>query len=130
MEIGKHQDKVYTYGVFDLLHIGHIKSLKSAKQYGHLTVGVFSDRVAESFKRKPIIPEEQRIAMIKELKCVDEVILLDKLVPDVNEYDIVAKGEGAGYEDIDFPITKVLLPYTNGVSTSKIIKTIRDRKDI
>ena len=121
----KNEIKVYTYGVFDLLHIGHIKSLKLAKRYGRLTVGVFSDRVAESFKRKPIIPEDQRMAMIKELKCVDEVVLLDKLVPDVKEYNVIAKGEGAGYEKRKFPITKVLLPYHKDNSTTQIIEKIK-----
>lgn len=112
---------VITYGVFDLLHCGHIESLKKASKLGHLTVGVFSDKVAESFKRKPIIPEEQRLQLIKELKCVDDAFILHSKIPDVSKYDIVAKGPGANFENIDFP-NKVLLPYHDINSTTKIIK--------
>ena len=118
--------KVLSWGVFDLLHLGHIQSLKKAKKLGHLTVGVFSDKVAESFKRKPIIPEKQRLAMIKELRCVDRAFILKKLVPDVKGYDIVAKGPGAEFENTKFKIKKVLLPYHPINSTTKIIKKIID----
>lgn len=121
----KNDIKVYTYGVFDLLHIGHIKSLKLAKEYGNLTVGVFSDKVAEGFKRKPIIPEDQRMAIVKELRCVDNVVLLDKFVPDVDKYDLIVKGEGAMYEEIKFPIEKILLPYHDDNSTTRIIEKIK-----
>lgn len=117
--------KVLTYGVWDLIHIGHIQSLKEAKRLGHLTVGIFSDKVAESFKRKPIIPEDQRLAMVRQLKCVDKAFILKSLVPDIKGYDIVAKGPGAGFERLEFPIKKVLLKYHPIASTSKIIKKIK-----
>jgi len=119
--------KVLTYGVWDLLHCGHIRSLKKAKKLGHLTVGVFSDKVAREFKREPIIPEDQRLEMIKELRCVDEAFILEGLVPDTRRYDIVAKGPGAGFEDRRFPIKKVLLKYHPINSTTDIIKKINAR---
>jgi cytidyltransferase-like protein len=118
--------KVITYGVFDLLHVGHLASLQKCRELGHLTVGVFSDEVAESFKRKPIIPEEQRLEMILALRCVDDAFILKSITPDVSNYDIVAKGPGAGFEDKTFP-NKVLLEYHPITSTSKIIKIINDR---
>lgn len=120
---------VYTYGVFDLLHAGHIRSIKKAKSLGDkLIVGVFTDKVAESFKRKPIIPEEQRKEMLESLKDVDMVIYQCELSPETNikyiEADIVAKGPGAGFEDMDLP-NKVLLDYNDINSTTKIIEKIR-----
>jgi cytidyltransferase-like protein len=115
--------KVFTYGVFDLLHIGHLKSLQECKYLGdHLTVGVFTDKVAKSFKRLPIIPEHQRLEMIRGLKCVDSVFLLDIIIPDVTGFDIIAKGTGAGYENIIFPIKKILLDYHSDTSTTEIIE--------
>ena len=120
--------RVFTYGVFDLIHVGHTQSLQKARALGdHLTVGVLSDEVAESFKRKPIIPEEQRLEMVKALKDVDDAFILDTLVPDVSDYDTVAKGPGAKYEYLKFPeVENVLLPYHPEVSTTKIIEKIQD----
>ena len=119
--------RVFTYGVFDLIHVGHAQSLQKAKALGdHLTVGVFSDAVAESFKRKPIIPQDQRLKMVIQLEWVDEAFILESLVPDVSSYDVVAKGRGAGFEDMEFNIEKVLLPYHPEVSTTKIIEKIQN----
>ena len=53
--------KVYTSGVFDLFHVGHLSVFKKAKQFGdYLIVGVHSDQDVESYKRTPIISCEQR----------------------------------------------------------------------
>lgn len=69
---------IYTSGVFDLLHASHVRALKSAKAQGGkdaiLIVGVATDEDTQSYKRKPVIPYEQRIKMIKSLDFVDEVI--------------------------------------------------------
>ena len=63
----------YTTGVFDMFHIGHINILKRSKeQCDYLIVGVSTDEVVRSYKNKtPIIPFEERIAIVRELKCVD-----------------------------------------------------------
>lgn len=63
----------YTTGVFDMFHIGHLNILKRSKeQCDYLIVGVSTDEVVRSYKNKtPIIPFEERIAIVKELKCVD-----------------------------------------------------------
>ena len=65
----------YTTGVFDMFHIGHLNILKNAKeQCEYLIVGVSTDEVVQSYKHKnPIIPFKERIAIVSELKCVDEV---------------------------------------------------------
>ena len=66
---------VYTVGTFDLLHVGHIALLEYCKSLGDiLAVGVASDRVVNSYKPNvPVIPLEQRMEMLKALRCVDIV---------------------------------------------------------
>lgn len=66
----------YTTGVFDMFHIGHLNILKKAKeQCEYLIVGVSTDENVRSYKNKtPIIPFEERIAIVRELKCVDEAV--------------------------------------------------------
>lgn len=63
----------YTTGVFDMFHIGHLNILRRSKeQCDYLIVGVSTDEVVKSYKNKtPIIPFEERIAIVRELKCVD-----------------------------------------------------------
>ena len=66
----------YTTGVFDMFHIGHLNILKKAKeQCDYLIVGVSTDENVRNYKNKtPIIPFEERIAIVRELKCVDEAV--------------------------------------------------------
>ncbi len=66
----------YTTGVFDMFHIGHLNILKRAKEKcDYLIVGVSTDEVVESYKHhKPIIPYEQRAAIVGAIKYVDEVV--------------------------------------------------------
>ena len=121
---------IYTWGVFDLLHVGHIKLLEDAKALGdYLIVGVFTDEVAKSFKRKPIIPFKQRIKMLRALKIVNFVVPQKTLQPTIEKKDwIFAKGPGATWEKNYRQIGKkfgartVLLKYHKGASTTDIIK--------
>ena len=72
---------VYTVGTFDLLHVGHLALLEYCKSLGNvLAVGVASDRVVNSYKPNvPVIPLEQRMEMLKALRCVDIVRPYDEL---------------------------------------------------
>lgn len=72
---------VYTVGTFDLLHVGHIGLLEYCKSLGDtLAVGVASDQVVHSYKPNvPIIPLEQRMEMLRALRCVDIVHSYDQL---------------------------------------------------
>jgi len=89
---------VLASGTFDLLHLGHVKYLEAAKKTGgekaKLVVIVARDSVAERRKgRKPVMPEDQRRALVEALKVVDEAVLgyedlnigkvIEKIKPDV-----------------------------------------------
>jgi len=89
---------VLASGVFDLLHLGHVKFLEEAKKTGgrnaELIVIVARDRTVEKRKgKKPIMPENQRRALLESLKVVDEAILgyedfdmqkvIEKIKPDI-----------------------------------------------
>ena len=66
---------VYTSGTFDMLHANHIKMLEYARSLGDiLIVGVNTDELVESYKSTPIIPFEERIALVKAMKYPDIVI--------------------------------------------------------
>ena len=66
----------YTTGVFDMFHIGHLNLLRRAKEKcEYLIVGVSTDEVVRSYKNKtPIIPYDQRAAIVEAIKYVDEVV--------------------------------------------------------
>jgi FAD synthetase len=71
---------VLASGIFDLLHLGHVKFLEDAKKAGgenaKLLVVVARDSTVEKTKgRKPIMPEDQRLALVESLKVVDEAVL-------------------------------------------------------
>jgi len=92
--------RVYTSGVFDLFHVGHLSVLKKAKKFGdYLIVGVHSDEDVESYKRSPIIPCEQRCEIIRNISCVDEVIIApltpnnDESFYEINKIDIHVAGD-------------------------------------
>lgn len=66
---------IYTVGTWDLLHVGHLALLQYCKTLGStVAVGVASDEVVASYKKNvPVVPLEQRMEMLKALRCVDIV---------------------------------------------------------
>lgn len=65
----------YAFVVGDLLHVGHLRFLEQCKKHcDFLIVGVYTDELTESYKRKPIIPFEERVELIKALRVVDKVV--------------------------------------------------------
>ena len=66
---------VYTVGTFDLLHVGHLALLEYCRTLGDVVaVGVASESVVKSYKfRVPVIPLDQRVEMLRALRCVDIV---------------------------------------------------------
>lgn len=97
---------VYTPGVWDIIHVGHLNVLKRAKLCGdYLIVGVCSDRlVLEHKKQLPVINQQQRAEIIGALKYVDEVYIYDN--PDqisqlkLFNVDIFVVGEQFGFQGV------------------------------
>ena len=128
----------YTTGVYDMFHIGHLNVLQRAKaQCDYLIVGVTTDALCYQRKKKyPIICEEDRIAIIKELRCVDQVVSqenMDKLAA-VKKYHVDAVFVGSDWKGTDtwkkyekefaeVGCTVVYLDHTDGISST----ILRDR---
>lgn len=132
--------RVFTSGSFDLFHIGHLNILeKSAALGDELIVGVSTDELIEKYKgMKPIIPFEQRIRIVGAISCVTKVVKQVKLTEIAQlqreQIDIVTIGddwENKYLEGLEWmksrPGKKVVyFPYTPGISTTTIKKSIID----
>lgn len=127
----------YTTGVFDMFHIGHLNILKNARsRCDHLIVGVTTDELAFELKnRKPIIPFEERISIVKSIHFVDQAVPekeQDKLAAwDLLRFDIIFKGsDWQGTEkwnklEKEFQTKNVevlYFPYTDHTSSSTLRK--------
>lgn len=126
---------VYTSGTFDMLHANHIKMLEYARALGDiLIVGVNTDELVESYKSQPIIPFEERIALMKALKYPDIVIPQHSLdhadkVKKLN-FDVFVVGDDwVGKYDYlkEQGVTVVYFPYGKGISSSNLKQRIYDR---
>lgn len=125
---------VITFGTFDVFHYGHLRILERARQLGsRLVVGVSSDAFSLSKKdRLPVFPEDQRMAIIAALRCVDTVFLGEafELKRDYirqQKADILVMGsdwEGRFDHFGDLCAVKYL-ERTPAVSTTVVIETIR-----
>ncbi len=76
---------VWTNGCFDLLHLGHVKGLQTAKSFGDvLIVGVNSDSSVRQLKGhpRPVFPQQYRAEMLAALESVDYVTIFDDLTPE------------------------------------------------
>ncbi len=96
------KEVIYTPGVFDLFHIGHLNVIRRAKLTGdYLIVGVCCDKLVEQTKGSaPVVKEHDRAEIIRELGCVDEVVIYDdidqtSLIKKLN-IDVFAVGEEFG----------------------------------
>ena len=123
---------VYTSGTFDMFHSNHLKMIKYARGLGDtLIVGVSTDELVCSYKRPPIIPFEERMAIIEALKYPDIVIpqrSLDhtELVKKLNIDVFVVGDDWTGKYDYlkELGVTVFYFPYCDGVSTTKIKEEI------
>jgi glycerol-3-phosphate cytidylyltransferase len=71
----------YTQGTFDMFHIGHLNLLHQASELCEtLIVGVNADQLVNEYKHKiPVVNEDNRMAIIREMRCVDKVVLCNTL---------------------------------------------------
>ncbi|MBI9084080.1 MAG: D-glycero-beta-D-manno-heptose 1-phosphate adenylyltransferase [Desulfobacterales bacterium] len=75
---------VFTNGCFDLLHVGHVRYLASARACGDLlVVGLNSDRSVRTIKgpTRPLVPQDQRAEVLAALACVDFVVIFEEPDP-------------------------------------------------
>ena len=129
---------VSTNGVFDLLHVGHVRYLQVARSLGDcLVVGVNSDACTLHLKGpdRPFVPQDDRVELLAALACVDFVTLFNEPTPeallDVVQPDIHAKG--GDYHLALLPETAVVhrhggqvvtVPFQEGYSTTSLTERI------
>lgn len=135
---------VWTNGCFDLLHVGHIRNLQSARCLGDLLiVGLNSDDSVRRIKgpARPILPERERAEMLAALTCVDYVVIFDESTPEDSlaclKPDIHCKG--ADYAPPNGkPIPEASLvesyggriafiPLVPDISTTDLVRRIQER---
>ena len=134
----------YTTGVYDMFHIGHLNILKKAKeQCDYLIVGVSTDEVVQSYKHKtPIIPFNERIAIVQELKCVDKAVpqtSMNKMEAwDQLHFDALFHGSDWKGSDMynkmieEFSavgVDVVFLPHTDGISSTLLSEILHKMQD-
>ena len=134
---------VFTNGVFDILHVGHVRYLQQARELGDaLIVAINSDGSARQLKGegRPLTAENDRAEILAALACVDYVTIFDdisprsliaELLPDV----LVKGGDYAldqihGREEVESAGGRVVsLPFVEGISTTGILSRINQIKE-
>ena len=131
----------YTTGVFDMFHIGHLNIIRRAKeQCDYLIVGVSTDELVKSYKNKtPIIPFEERVAIVEAIKYVDRVVpqtSMDKLAAwEQLHFEAIFHGDdwkgSSLYDDVEKRLAEVgcdmvFLPHTAGTSSTLLTKKLHD----
>lgn len=139
-QLGLKKPLVFTNGVFDVLHRGHVSYLEAARALGgSLIVALNTDASARRLGKAPDRPlntEQDRAAVIAALGCVDAVMLFDEDTPyaliDKLRPDIIVKG--GDYDMRLLPETKLVesygghamaLPFVAGYSTTALVNKIR-----
>ena len=131
---------VFTNGVFDLLHPGHLRYLREARALGDaLIVGLNSDRSVRAIKgpERPITPEQDRAEVLNALACVDGVVVFDEDTPHaiiaLLQPDILVKGADweldtiVGRDIVESRGGRVVrVALAPGFSTSALIERVRE----
>jgi rfaE bifunctional protein nucleotidyltransferase chain/domain len=132
---------VFTNGVFDLLHLGHVRYLAQARALGDaLVVAINSDRTVRELKGpdRPVFEEAERAEILAALRNVDYVTIFDdisprtliaKLLPDVlvkgGDYQI---DEIHGREEVEAAGGRVIsLPFVPGTSTTSLLERMKQK---
>jgi D-beta-D-heptose 7-phosphate kinase/D-beta-D-heptose 1-phosphate adenosyltransferase len=130
---------VFTNGVFDILHPGHLRYLRQARSLGDaLIVGVNSDASVRRNKgpRRPITSQEERVDLVAALDCVDAVVVFDEDTPariiEALQPDVLVKGADwaedaiVGRETVEARGGRVVrVPVEEGFSTTAIVEKVR-----
>ena len=131
----------FTAGTFDMFHIGHLNLLRNAKsRCDYLIVGVNSDQLVEEYKhKKAVVPLEERMEIVRALRCVDEVMRIDTLDKVVSwkkkHYDLLFIGDDwkgderwkrTEEEMLQYGVKVVYLPYTEGTNSTLLRERLVD----
>jgi rfaE bifunctional protein nucleotidyltransferase chain/domain len=131
---------VFTNGVFDLVHAGHVRYLREAAALGDvLVVGLNSDESVRSLKEpgRPIVPEAERAEVVAALEMVDYVVVFGERTAEATVAELMPDVyvKGGDYRPEELPEARVaesyggevrLVPYHEGRSTTNIIRKILD----
>jgi rfaE bifunctional protein nucleotidyltransferase chain/domain len=135
------QKLVFTNGVFDILHVGHVRYLEAARALGDaLVVAINSDRTVGKLKGagRPLMNQDERAEILAALRSVSYVTIFDdvsprSLIADLLP-DVLVKGgdyaldEIHGREEVEGAGGRVVsLPFVEGVSSSDIIERMKAR---
>jgi len=130
--------RVITFGTFDVFHVGHVNILERAKLHGsHLIVGVSSDDLNMSKKAKfPIYSQEDRLHILRSLRCVDEVFvehsleLKEEYIKHYNA-DILIMGDDwqGKFDHLSSVCQVIYLPRTPSISTTEIIEIVKTKRN-
>jgi rfaE bifunctional protein nucleotidyltransferase chain/domain len=134
---------VFTNGVFDLLHVGHVRYLAQARELGDaLLVAINSDRAVRELKGsdRPIISEHERAEILAALRQVDYVTIFDELSPRTLIAsllpDVLVKGgdytldQIHGREEVEASGGQVVsIPFVEGASTTALLEKIKQDKE-
>ena len=146
--------RVFTNGVFDILHVGHVRYLQAARALGDcLIVGLNSDASARALKGEghPIVPQDERAELLAALACVDYIVLYDGVtaerVVDALKPEVYVKGGDYSVEGTQGTLGEIsgnrvppearivlgyggrveFMPFVVGKSTTNIIAEILNR---
>ena len=132
----------YTTGVYDMFHIGHLNILRNAKkQCDYLIVGVSTDELVQKEKQKtPVIPFNERKAIIEAIKYVDEVVpQIDKNKFGAwQKYHFEKMFVGSDWQNTEtwkrfekqfkpYGVEIIYLPHTDGISSTKLTEFIKTK---
>ena len=132
---------VFTNGVFDILHVGHVRYLEQARSLGDaLVVAINSDASVRELKGagRPLINQDERAEILAALRSVNYVSVFDdvsprSLIADLLPDVLVKGGDYAldgihGREEVEAGGGRVVsLPFVEGVSSSALIERMRDK---
>ncbi len=132
--------KVLTFGVFDLLHVGHVELFRRAREQGDfLMVAVQDDDSVEKYKpgARPVLTTADRLCLVQAIRYVDQVAVyrdVDEFVRQV-DFDILVTGPDQTHDGFRRAIAwcrehgkrTVVLPRTEGISTSILKNIIRQK---
>jgi len=125
----------YTQGAYDMFHIGHLNLLHQAKELCDiLLVGINSDKLIQEYKNKtPVVNELERMEIVKEMRCVDDVFLCHTLnktaIWEKKHFDVIFIGSdwkgNARWKQTEedlrpLGVDVIYLKYTEGICSTQL----------